>query len=941
MTLNKSGGLLRVVCLVVLLSLVFQSVAQTYYGRTRSIGLEEGLSHYKVLSFLPEEDGMWIGTEDGLNFFNGYNWEYWPGEKGTPTEKNISFLQKDQLGFLWLFHARDFKDRSTITSIDLITPDRDSIFQLRTDTPFALPFLPREIQHFFADDDNRLFFLVNNQLWRYSKAEQFQTIPVADRFLPHAVLPNGNYIGRLSEKLVVVTPNGVVQQTLDYPLQNCAYDFLGDESQFWIFQLDGPCRTYRRNAENSEYQSEEVRLPELSYAFPALLCYNAGRQEVWIKNGQNMYLLDADQNVLYHYPKAARQVVQDGYGNYWLGKNQMDVLQLQPERFKRLLWNEHGEGVNRTRCRGIIESDGELYVGTYRGVRRLSLENGSVATLVSFDTLGFCFLKDRQGQLWLGRRDVTQLDSTESKVAKIYTANKTRIWSMFEDQNGLIWIGTQRGLSYLKDGQVHDFVQYNGHNALRDALVLFFYEDRAGSVWVGSTGGLFQLDPKRGILASYGKDQMGDKYLPAGQFQHLYQDGDGTYWLATKEAGLLHWDKDNQVLQQYGQSYGLPSDNIYSVYEDDYGFLWMSTFSGIVRFDKKTRGFQVFYEEDGICENEFNRISHFQADDGYLYFGSQNGVTAFHPRHFLADTLNDSAFGFTLKHVSVVGDVIWNDYWHDGEPIDLEHLPPDTKIIDLEIEGTNMFWASQVNLPYVLRRISVKDTTIVREGEDPGSGIELLDLQPGIYELQVWARQKNGKQIGQDFIVPIRIRPPIYYHPLFWLVALVVLAFSIWTFTRWRTAHLRRQKVKLQALVEQRTREVLAQQQTISNQAELIENMRSLLDQQDEKLLQQFQQIVEQRLADPTLYLPDIIEEMSISRTVFYEKVKQLTNMTPNQYIVELRLTKAKSLLDQKQALSVKEVAQAVGIKDPKYFSRRFKERFGVLPSTYFKQIRN
>ncbi|MEM9929167.1 MAG: helix-turn-helix transcriptional regulator [Bacteroidota bacterium] len=117
--------------------------------------------------------------------------------------------------------------------------------------------------------------------------------------------------------------------------------------------------------------------------------------------------------------------------------------------------------------------------------------------------------------------------------------------------------------------------------------------------------------------------------------------------------------------------------------------------------------------------------------------------------------------------------------------------------------------------------------------------------------------------------------------------------------------------------------------------------MRERLNRHDEQWLNRFQEIVEDRLTDPTLYLPDIIEAMGISRTAFYEKVKQLANMTPNQYITDLRLLKAKSILEKGEVASVKALSQAVGIKDPKYFSRCFKERFGVLPSTYFKEARN
>ena len=117
--------------------------------------------------------------------------------------------------------------------------------------------------------------------------------------------------------------------------------------------------------------------------------------------------------------------------------------------------------------------------------------------------------------------------------------------------------------------------------------------------------------------------------------------------------------------------------------------------------------------------------------------------------------------------------------------------------------------------------------------------------------------------------------------------------------------------------------------------------MKTLLSEREEAWLERFRSIVLERLSDPGLYLPDIIKEMDISRTAFYEKVKSLTHMTPNQYSQELRLRRAKELLEGGQVGTVKEVARAVGIKEAKYFSKRFKERYGILPSAYLRELRD
>ena len=78
-----------------------------------------------------------------------------------------------------------------------------------------------------------------------------------------------------------------------------------------------------------------------------------------------------------------------------------------------------------------------------------------------------------------------------------------------------------------------------------------------------------------------------------------------------------------------------------------------------------------------------------------------------------------------------------------------------------------------------------------------------------------------------------------------------------------------------------------------------------------------------------------IAEELLISRAKLFRKVKALTSLTLNQYVKEVRLQKAKALLEDKYVDSVKEITHAVGFKQPSYFSKIYEERFGKRPSEY------
>ena len=73
-----------------------------------------------------------------------------------------------------------------------------------------------------------------------------------------------------------------------------------------------------------------------------------------------------------------------------------------------------------------------------------------------------------------------------------------------------------------------------------------------------------------------------------------------------------------------------------------------------------------------------------------------------------------------------------------------------------------------------------------------------------------------------------------------------------------------------------------------------------------------------------------------MGRTNFYGKVKELTGMSPNQYLQDARMERAAELLLQGE-LTVSEISYKIGIQDPSYFNKCFKAKYGVVPSKYGK----
>jgi AraC-like DNA-binding protein len=100
----------------------------------------------------------------------------------------------------------------------------------------------------------------------------------------------------------------------------------------------------------------------------------------------------------------------------------------------------------------------------------------------------------------------------------------------------------------------------------------------------------------------------------------------------------------------------------------------------------------------------------------------------------------------------------------------------------------------------------------------------------------------------------------------------------------------------------------------------------------DEDFMEKITGIIESNLTEIDLSTTFLCQELNMSSSKLYRKLKELTDMAPNEYIRTIRLKKSATLLKTKKH-NVSEVADLVGFNDPLYFSRCFKKQFGFPPS--------
>lgn len=106
----------------------------------------------------------------------------------------------------------------------------------------------------------------------------------------------------------------------------------------------------------------------------------------------------------------------------------------------------------------------------------------------------------------------------------------------------------------------------------------------------------------------------------------------------------------------------------------------------------------------------------------------------------------------------------------------------------------------------------------------------------------------------------------------------------------------------------------------------------------DELFMQQVMEYMEKQMDNSDLTIDDFANELSLSRTIFYRKLKSIVGLTPVDFIREMRLKRATQLIEN-SSYNFSQIAYMTGFSDPKYFSKCFKRRSGVSPREYKEQI--
>ena len=680
-----SRTFLLVVSIVILMAT--SSHAQLPESMTYEIlSIDEGLSQNSVTYILQDRNGfMWIGTEDGLNKYNGYEFTIYrhdPESSDSISHNRISVIYEDNNEQLWI---------GTHDGLNKFDREYERFTRYHSDI---------ENKHALADD--------------------VITAIYEDKLGLMWIGTQAGWLHQFNQK----TNQFIRYRANPSPIYEIYEDRTGI---LWIGTEDGLNQFNRKTMTFSYYQHNPANPDSISLgAITTIYEDHAGL--LWIgtsQGGLNQLNREHDRFIHYqHNPhddyslsdNAISDIYEDTAGVLWIGTSGKGLNQLDKSnaRFTRIMHRPNSTSLSNNSISMIYEDrTGIIWIGTHGGGINRSDRSKQKFThfqhhpnqtnsLINNQVQAIYADNFAENVLWLGTlHGLDYLDrATHTFTHYVHDSNNpnslsnNRVLSVYQDQAGIIWLGTDgSGLDYF-DPKSNTFKHYRYNpddlNSISDNFVTVIYEDSTRHLWLGTyNGGLNLFDRETGIFTYYQYNIYNDASLGSNHVLSIHEDYKGTLWIGTDGGGLNQFHRDTEKFTRYQVNPDMPNsisnNSVLSIYEDQTGILWLGTDGGgLNRFNPKSKTFNYYTTKDGLPNGVIHGI--LPDESGNLWLSTNRGLSKFNPKtdtfrnYDPKDGLQSNEFTSGAYHQSMTGEMFFGgingvNLFYPQNIIDNPHVP--------------------------------------------------------------------------------------------------------------------------------------------------------------------------------------------------------------------------------------------------------------------------
>lgn len=824
----------------------FLAIGQVNNFKFENLDTADGLSSSTCLTVFQDSEGyLWFGTINGLNKYNGYDFEVYKSVLNDSTSisnNRINAIAEDQRGNLWVGtnNGLNFLDKKTnrFLRIDLYrqlslanNPRKfinDLLFDENANTLWVATnngVIKINLGNFENDiDELEFFYYLNDESDRYSLDNNRVNSIIKDNTDLIWVVTNGQYLNRYNpeqdnfERLLIKSQNNYVLNHAPKLV------FVDADNDFWIGNDLSDMVLWNRDQNTFEHISftkNKVPVRDLFLDEDGL---------VWAStDGYGLYLLEKKgANVLrnlvnkfsdpFSLPNnKPSRIYKDKDGIFWIGTYDKGVskLDLSQNSFGHYYYQpDNPLGLNEEIVQSVMQdSKGRIWLGVYDGGLSLFDEKTETfkhagqgskgSNILSSKKILYTF-ECKEGAIWVCTLDggLNKYDPETNRFTQflhepgdINSIKQNSVWSGVEDSKGLLWLGMRtEGLSLFnpKTNKFYNHKNIDGkENSLASNFVFYLFIDSQQRLLVGTSLGLnyVDLNTVHGLSeeSPIPFSEVKIKGIEGNLINHIIEDHEGNIWVGT-DSGIYKLDSELRLLKSYTTEDGLPNDLVVGIEEDLNHNFWVTTKSGLSLLNPKTGQFKNFTVHDGLQGQEYQSKSIAKTSDGRILAGGINGFNIFSPNDINLDApalLESKITGFRLNNKPIfVGDMVNNRVLLDKPLIKATNLELKHDENYVSFEFLSLFFENpeQVQYSYKLKGL---DNDF--ESTSYNREVNYSNLEPGDYVFEVRGSIDGQWENSQEAKVAFQILAPPWQTWWAYLIYLVIGASLFWLITRYYT----------------------------------------------------------------------------------------------------------------------------------------------------------
>ncbi|MCB9360990.1 MAG: SpoIIE family protein phosphatase [Flavobacteriales bacterium] len=790
--------------------------------RFKTFSIKEGLSQSTANCIIQDQMGLiWIGTQDGLNKYDGHEFVHYKkqyNDSNSIPDNNIQSLVEDTKGNIWIGTYGG--------GIAIYNPKLNTFKRLSS----ANTSLSDDIIMCFQEFQNSMYIGTKRGGLNAFSYENEQIIPVE---LDNSFQNQVRDIEVFNNTLYAATSMGGVHY-----LQKSVWVKLLDTIQIQTIHplekqlLLGGIHGELFLSSSNYFKFNKLQVEGLKKEGIWGICTD-NSNNLWLGTfGDGLLKLNAtdftltntyknntdDINSISH--DVILSLLKDKDGGIWIGTLGGGINYFEPSNQNFIHYNDIS-GLSNNVVMSFLENEDELYVGTYGG--GLNLFNKKTNRFTNIKSVSAtiirCIYKDNDGTLWLGTygNGLIKYNPTTGIAKQVLKNVADDVWCITEI-NDELWFGTWGSGLIKYDKKTAAYTQFlndENTNSISENTVLTLAKTSDNNLWVGTYGsGLNYFNTTKNEFTAFGYNGANNKETNNKKIRSIYVDENNDLWLGTDGGGLNYYNSKTQEFSYITTEQNLPNNVVYGVVEDKNNNIWVTTNYGLCRYSKTNKSISNFDYDDGLQNNEFNQGALYLKDD-LIYAGGINGFNVFNPKEVESSTKNT----FTLlTSMKVMGK---------------EFNPPIRFLDSINLNYASNFLSFQFSYIDYSGKIQYRCKL---EGFDKDwvylenrNFMNYTNLPPGNYSLKFQGK-RMGNWTDKYSILKISIPPPFWKTYWFYILIIVFVLASFYTFYVLKQKALLKKNTELESIVKERTKEIHQQNINLAEQKKEVELQKEITE---------------------------------------------------------------------------------------------------------------